>query len=307
MSIAKDLRLPVLVAPMFLVSGVEMVVAAAQAGVLGAFPTPNCRTTAELDRWMAEIAARVDGRPWAVNVITHSSNPRLADDLALIAKYRPPVLITALGSPAAAVATARSYGGMVMADVPNVALARKALAAGADGLACLAAGAGGHTGHLSPFAFISAVRQFHRGPLSIGGGIGDGAGVAAALAAGADMACMGTRFIACDESLAGSEYKQAVVAASIEDIVLSDRVTGTMASWLRASLAAAGYLAGEGDSPDRNYEAGAAAGRWRDIWSAGQGVGAVKQRTPLEGIIDELEAQFRDAVTRLPGLANLHQ
>jgi nitronate monooxygenase len=249
---------------------------------------------------MAEVAARVEGRPWAVNVITHSSNPRLADDLALIAKYRPPVLITALGSPAAAVATAHGYGGMVMADVPNVALARKALAAGADGLACLAAGAGGHTGSLSPFAFVSAVRRFHRGPLSIGGGIGDGAGIAAALAAGADMACMGTHFIACDESLAGSDYKQAVVAAGLEDIVLSDRVTGTMASWLRASLAAAGYLADDGSTPNRNYEAGAAAGRWRDIWSAGQGVGAVRHTAPLEAIIDELEAEYREAVLRLP-------
>lgn len=298
MSIVAELRLPVLVAPMFLVSGIEMVVEAAHSGVLGAFPTPNCRTAEELDRWMGEITARVDGRPWAVNVITHSSNPRLTDDLALVAKYRPPVVITALGSPAAVVETVHGYGGIVMADIPNVALAKKALAAGADGLACLAAGAGGHTGHLSPFAFISAVREFHRGPLSIGGGIGDGAGVAAAIAAGADIACMGTRFIACGESMAAADYKQAVVGSGIEDIVLSDRVTGTMASWLRDSLARAGYL-DDAAAPQRNYGGGDAARRWRDIWSAGQGVGAARDIAPLKVIVDELERDFAKAVARL--------
>jgi nitronate monooxygenase len=299
MSLPFQLRVPVLVAPMFLVSGVEMVVAAAQAGALGAFPTTNCRTTEELDRWMAELSARVDNLPWAVNLITHSSNPRVQDDLAVIAKYRPPLVITALGSPGPVVSTVHGYGGIVLADVPDTGLARKALAAGADGLACLAAGAGGHTGHLSPFAFLSAVRQFHRGPLSIGGGIGDGAGVAAAIAAGADIACLGTRFLACRESLAGEAYKQAVIGAGIEDIVLSDRVTGTMASWLRPSLAAAGYLEPEVAATERRYGAAEEAHkRWRDIWSAGQAVASVPAEERLGEIVATLSVGFDDARRR---------
>ena len=303
MTVIAGLRLPLLVAPMFLVSGVEMVVAAAHAGALGAFPTPNCRTAEQLNGWMDEISARVEHRPWAVNVITHSTNPRLADDLALIAKYRPPVIVSALGSPAAAVATAHAYGGMVLADVPSVALARKALAAGADGLACLTTGAGGHTGHLSPFAFLSAIREFHSGPLSVGGGIADGAGVAAAIAAGADMACLGTRFIACSESMASDGFKQGVIDAAIDDVVLSDRVTGTMASWLKTSLAHAGYLDGANDRPDRTYDGSSAIRRWRDIWSAGQGVGAVRESEPLAAIVAQLRAEFSAAADRLGGVA----
>ncbi len=300
MSLPLALRVPVLVAPMFLVSGVEMVVAAAQAGALGSFPTTNCRTTEEVDRWMSEIAARVGERPWAVNLITHSTNPRLQDDLAVIAKYRPPLVITALGSPAPVVPTIHGYGGIVLADVPDVALARKALAAGADGLACLAAGAGGHTGHLSPFAFLSAVRAFHRGPLSIGGGIGDGAGLAAAIAAGADIACLGTRFLACRESLAGEGYKRAVIGAGIEDVVLSDRVTGTMASWLRPSLAAAGFLDPGGAATERRYGAvDEAHKRWRDIWSAGQAVASVSGEERLAEVIDALAAGMEGARQRL--------
>ncbi|MDM7955111.1 nitronate monooxygenase family protein [Blastomonas sp.] len=300
MKITRDLRLPVLVAPMFLVSGVEMVVAAAHAGILGAFPTPNCRTPAELDDWMNQINARVEGRPWAVNLITHSTNARLGDDLAILEKYQPAMVITALGSPAPVVARVHAYGGMVMADVPDPALAKKALAAGADGLACLATGAGGHTGHLSPFAFISAVRAFHRGPLSIGGGISDGEGVAAAIAAGADIACMGTRFLGASESLASDEYKQAVVAASIGDIVASDRVTGTTALWLRESLAAAGYLDPDTADAARDYgSANDAHRRWRDIWSAGQAVGSVRAIEPVAEIVDQLDTAFRKAAARL--------
>ncbi len=300
MTLPTGLRLPVLVAPMFLVSGVEMVVAAAHSGVLGAFPAPNCRTAAELDEWMAQITGRIGDRPWAVNLITHSTNQRLADDLDLIAKYRPPVVITALGSPAPVVDRVHAYGGIVMADVPDVALARKALAAGADGLACLATGAGGHTGHLSPFAFVSAVRQFHRGPLSLGGGIGDGAGVAAAIAAGADLACMGTRFLAADESLAAADYKAAVIAATIEDIVLSDRVTGTMASWLKASLQSAGYLDRTSDQPRRDYgSATDAHRRWRDIWSAGQAVQNIEANESVASIVAKLSTEFHQVVDRV--------
>ena len=171
---------------MFLISGPELVIAACKAGVVGSFPTPNCRTPAELDAWMTQIVAGVgeNDAPWATNLITHSTNSRLPDDLALVKTHKPPLVITALGSPKPAIETVHSYGGLVFADVVNINLAKKAVAAGADGLVCIGAGAGGHTGHFSPFAFISAVREFFDGPLVIGGGISDGAGIAGAIAAG---------------------------------------------------------------------------------------------------------------------------
>ena len=193
-----NLRLPVVVAPMFLVSGPEMVVAACRAGVVGAFPTPNCRSASDVDDWMTQITARLGpgDAPWAVNLVTHSTNARLADDLAMVAKHKPPIVITALGSPRPAVEAVHAYGGIVLADVVTVALGRKAAGAGADGLVCVSAGAGGHTGMLSPFAFVSALRAFFDGPICVGGGIADGAGLAGAVAAGADLVYMGTRFLA---------------------------------------------------------------------------------------------------------------
>ncbi|WP_291913792.1 nitronate monooxygenase, partial [Limnohabitans sp.] len=194
------LRLPVVAAPMFLVSGPDLVLAACRAGIVGAFPTPNARPIEVLEDWMQQITqglARARNEqppetigPWCANLITHSSNTRLPEDLALIAKYKPPVVVTALGSPKPAIEVVHGYGGMVLADVINLTLARKAVAAGADGLACITAGAGGHTGFLSPFAFVSAVREFFDGVVVVGGGISDGWGVAGALAAGADLVYM---------------------------------------------------------------------------------------------------------------------
>ena len=189
------LRLPVFAAPMFLISGPALVLAACKAGIIGAFPTPNARPISELDAWMRQIteglarardeqAADTIG-PWCANLVTHSSNTRLPEDLELIARYRPPVVVTALGSPKPAIAVVQAYGGKVIADVTSIALARKAVAAGADGLACVSSGAGGHTGSISPFAFVSAVREFFDGQLVVGGGISDGWGVAGAIAAGA--------------------------------------------------------------------------------------------------------------------------
>ncbi len=177
------LRLPVVAAPMFLVSGPDMVIAAANSGIVGAFPTPNCRTADQLDEWMTRIVAETAGATglWAANLVTHSSNPRLADDLALVAKHRPPIVITALGSPAPAVAAVHAYGGIVLADVVNEKLGRKAAAAGADGLVAVSSGAGGHTGSLSPFAFVSVLRSFFDGIVCVGGGIADGAAVAGAV------------------------------------------------------------------------------------------------------------------------------
>lgn len=296
-----NLRLPVVVAPMFLVSGPEMVVAACRAGVIGAFPSPNCRTTAEVDSWMTQITVQLgpDDAPWAVNLVTHSTNDRLADDLAVVAKHKPPIVITALGSPRAAVATVHAYGGIVLADVVTVALARKAAAAGADGLVCVSAGAGGHTGMLSPFAFISALRSFFDGPICVGGGLADGAGVAGAVAAGADLVYLGTRFLAAAESMAVPDYKAMVVASGLEDLIISSAITGTAASWLRPSLVAAGYdpdaLGGRGK---RDY-GGDPARQWRDLWAAGQGVGAVTAIEPVATIVDRLETEFHAASARL--------
>jgi len=296
-----SLRLPVVCAPMFLISGPELVIAACKAGIAGAFPTPNCRTVEELDRWMDQItgALRPGDGPWVANMITHSTNTRLAEDLRLVAEYRPPVVITALGSPRPVMETVKAYGGLVFADVVNMKLARKAAEAGVDGLACVSAGAGGHTGHLSPFAFISAVREFFAGYIAVGGGVGDGAGVAGAIAAGADLVYMGTRFLAAAESLAPPEYKRMVVEAGADDLVVSAAVTGTPASWLRASLVAAGQDPDNlGAAPDRNYTSGGSAKRWRDIWAAGQGVGAVRDVEPTARIVERLEHEYAEAVAR---------
>lgn len=301
------LRLPVVAAPMFLVSGPEMVIAAARAGIVGAFPTPNCRTAEELDAWMARIAAGTVDAPglWAANLVTHSSNLRLADDLALVAKHRPPIVITALGSPAPAVAAVHAYGGLVLADVVTVQLARKAAAAGADGLVCVSAGAGGHTGFLSPFAFISALRAEFDGLICVGGGIADGAGVAGAVAAGADLVYMGTRFIAAEESRAVAGYKDMVVASRLEDLVVSAAITGTPASWLIPSLIACGYdPAALGGPAARDY-GGDVFKKWKDLWAAGQGVGAVAAVEPVAAIVDRIAREFAAAARRLAPRAGI--
>lgn len=298
------MRLPVFAAPMFLVSGPDLVIAACKAGIVGAFPTPNCRTVDQLDQWMTRISAEVGDAPWCANLVTHSTNARLPEDLALVARHKPPFVVTALGSPRPVVETVRAYGGTVIADVTTPQLAQKALAAGADGLACICAGAGGHTGTLSPFAFASAVRAFHDGPLIIGGGISDGAGIAGAIAAGADYVYMGTSFIAAEESMAAQAYKDMVVAAQIGDLLVSAGITGTPASWLKPSLAANGYdPANMPDAPGKAYDStqNQSAKRWADVWSAGQGVGAVTATEPVAAIVDRLDRDYHAARARFLG------
>lgn len=295
------LRLPVFAAPMFLVSGPEMVIAACKAGIGGAFPTTNCRTVEDLDGWMARItgALKPGDAPWIANLITHSTNARLAEDLRLVAKYRPPVVITALGSPRPVMETVKAYGGLVFADVISMTLAKKAAAAGVDGLACVSAGAGGHTGHLSPFAFISAVREFFDGYIAVGGGVGDGAGIAGAIAAGADFVYMGTRFLATTESMAQPAYKQMVIDSGPDDLVISDSVTGTAASWLKPSLRAAGQDPDNLGGPAvRNYASGGDTKRWRDIWAAGQGIESVKAVEPIADVVGQLEREYLAALDR---------
>lgn len=304
-SLLNQLALPVVAAPMFLVSGPDLVIAAGRAGILGAFPTQNCRTPDALDQWLQAITdgLTVDGQvlPWAVNLVTHRTNSRLAADLEIVARYRPPVVITALGSPKPVLETVHAYGGSVIADVADLAMARKAAAAGADGLACISAGAGGHTGSLSPFAFTSAVREFFDGILILGGGISDGYGVAGAIAAGADLVYLGTSFLAAEESLAVTGYKQMVVDCGIDDLIVSAGITGTPASWLRPSLIANGLDPDRLDETglDRDYQAADAARRWKDLWAAGQGLGAVTEIQPVDAIVGRLTDQYQRAAARL--------
>jgi nitronate monooxygenase len=309
------LRLPVVAAPMFLISGPELVLAACKAGIIGAFPTPNARPVSVLADWMQQIteglAQARDAQPaatigpWCANLVTHSSNTRLAEDLALVARFKPPVVVTALGSPKPAIEVVHAYGGLVIADVISVGLAKKAVAAGADGLACVCAGAGGHTGFLSPFAFVSAVREFFDGYVITGGGIGDGWGVAGAVASGADLVYMGTRFIPTAESLAPPEYKQMVVDSGIDDLVVSAGVTGTAASWLKPSLRAQGLDPDNmPDAPGRQYDSNQsfAGKKWTEVWAAGQGLGPIKAVASVATVVDELARDYQQAMNRFKQL-----
>lgn len=306
------LRVPVVSAPMFLISGPALVTAACRAGIVGAFPTPNARPISVLQEWMQQITESLAQArdelgsasvgPWCANLVTHSSNTRLPEDLALIERYQPPIVVTALGSPKPAIEVVHRYGGQVIADVTTLALARKAVAAGADGLACICAGAGGHTGTLSPFAFVSAVREFFDGLVVVGGGISDGWGVAGAIASGADLVYMGTRFIATTESQADPEYKQMLVDSNAEDLLVSAGLTGTPASWLKPSLRKVGIDPDQMPAaPERHYDSNQsfAAKRWMDVWAAGQGLGSIHAVEPVQTVVDGLQRDYAAAMQRL--------
>lgn len=297
-----NLALPAIAAPMFLVSGPDMVIAACRSGVIGSFPTPNARTPEILDQWMAQITAALaaDGNAacWAANLVVHPSNSRLPADLECVLKYKPPLVITALGSPSRVIDVVHSYGGLVFADVNSVSFARKAVASGVDGLVLVAAGAGGHTGQTVGFAFVEEVRAFWDGPLVLGGAISTGQAIRAAEVLGADLAYLGTALIACDESMADPAYKQMVVDAGAESIVPSKGITGVTANWLRPSLIAAGYDPAnmpEDNKPDfENAQDDTKA--WKNLWSAGQGVGAVRSCAPLADVIARLKEEYNAAV-----------
>ncbi|MGL6223414.1 MAG: NAD(P)H-dependent flavin oxidoreductase, partial [Steroidobacteraceae bacterium] len=248
-AITGGMRLPLIAAPMFLVSGPELVLAACRAGIAAAVPTPNARSLEILETWLQQLTAghaaaamAAPGKvgPWALNLVMHSSYDRLGPELELVDRYRPPLVITALGSPARAVEHVHAYGGTVFADVSSLGFARKAAAAGADGLVLVSAGAGGHTGKVSPFAFVQAVREFYDGIIVLGGSIGHGGAVRAAELLGADLAYAGTPFICAEESLATRDYRDMVVRASFEDLVLTKTFTGADAWYLRESIVAAG-------------------------------------------------------------------
>ncbi len=309
------LRLPVVAAPMFLISGPSLVLAACRAGIVGAFPTPNARPISQLFQWMQQITEGLAQArdalgsdllgPWCANLVTHSSNTRLAEDLELIAKFKPPIVVTALGSPKPAIDLVHAYGGVVYADVITLGLAKKAVQAGADGLACVSAGAGGHTGFLSPFAFVRAVREFFDGTVILGGGISDGWGVAGAVASGADLVYMGTSFIATQESLAADAYKQMLVDCTADDLLVSAGLTGTPASWLKPSLRANGLDPDQMPAaPDRRYDSNQsiAGKKWMDVWAAGQGVGHIKSVLPVAKLVDQLTAEYDAARLRLASM-----
>jgi nitronate monooxygenase len=309
--IRNRLRLPLIAAPMFLVSGVELVVAACRNGVIGSFPTANCRSSEQLDAWLDDIDLQLKqaadrGRaaaPMCPNLIVHRSNPRLNDDLATLLRHRPELVITSVGSPAPVLRPLHDIGALVLADVASIRHAERAVKAGADGLVLLTAGAGGQTGWLNPFVFVRAVRQFFHGPIVLAGGISDGHALRAAQALGCDLAYMGTKFIATHESMADARYKDLLVASSADDILLTRAFTGLQTNMLRPSIVAAGF------DPEQLPERGgidiakdidvaardASPKRWRDIWSAGHstsGVGAVLSVTELvEQTLAEYQAR----------------
>lgn len=298
MSIKDRLRIPVIQAPMFLLSGPEMVIASCKAGVIGSFPSPNARTLEQLESWLIQITTEFgdDARiaPWGMNVIMHSSYSRRYQDLELAVKYKAPMVITALGSPKEAVDAVHAYGGKIYADVINIDYARKAASAGVDGLALVCAGAGGHTGQLSPFAFIDEVKTFFDGEIILAGGISSGRSIYAAEVLGADYVYMGTRFIATEESLAQTEYKEMVLDSNASDIVTSKAITGVKANWLRGSLLRSGYdpenmsLPAKVDFTDTANDVK----RWRDVWAAGQGVGVINKVQSIAELVDQLEAEY---------------
>jgi len=289
---SEQLRVPVLVAPMFLVSGPELIIAAAHAGVAAAFPAPNARRVEDLEQWCQEIADALGReRPWATNLIVHRTYDRLESELDVLARYRPGLVITALGSPKRVLDRVHSWGGLVYADCASPTHAQKALAAGADGVVLVCAGAGGHTGAYNPFSFAAEVRGFWDGPMVLAGGICDGRGIRAAEVLGAEMVYMGTRFIATPESLVPEDQRQMVVETGMEDIVLSDSVTGVPANWMRASLERSGHLA----VPDRGADFSGDISEnkaWKHIWSAGHSVAQVRGRATVAEIVEQLTAEY---------------
>ncbi len=306
------LTLPLIAAPMFLVSGVDLVASACAAGVVGAFPTVNCRTTGELDLWLTEIADRNAASaertgqapaPWCANLVVHKSNTRLMDDVAALVRHKPELVIASVGSPAPVIGPLHDAGARVLVDVATIRHAERAVAAGADGLVLLTAGAGGQTGWLNPLAFVRAVRAFYDGPLMLAGGVSDGAALLAAEAAGCALAYMGTKFIATRESMAKDAYKQMLVAARADEIVLTRAFTGLETNMLRPSIVAAGLdpdnLPARGAidiARDISVEARAAKPeRWRDVWSAGHSVSGVDQVRSVADLVARTRAEYEAA------------
>ena len=304
----RNLALPVIGAPMFIVSNPELVIAQCRSGVIGAFPALNARPEATLEEWLVrikgELAADPQAAPFAVNQIIHPSNTRLEHDLALCVKHEVPLIITSLSAPSAVVPYIHSYGGLVFHDVISVRHAEKALEAGVDGLILVCAGAGGHAGTLSPFALVGEIRKFYDGPIALSGAIASGQSILAAQAMGADFAYIGTRFIATEEANAVPAYKQALLDAAAADIVYTPYFTGVHGNYLKQSIVAAGLdptnlPVRDKSAMDFGGAAAAGAKAWRDIWGAGQGVGGIDAVQPAAAVIARMQDEYRAAKATL--------
>ncbi|MDS9471146.1 nitronate monooxygenase family protein [Sporosarcina pasteurii] len=307
----QNLRIPVIAAPMFIISNPKLVIEQCKAGIIGSMPALNARPAAQLDEWLAEITEELaaynaknpdrPAAPFAINQIVHRSNERLEQDMELCVKYKVPIIISSLGAREEIFDAAHSYGGIVFHDVINNTFAHKAVEKGADGLVAVAAGAGGHAGVKSPFAFIQEIREWFDGPLALSGSIATGSSILAAEAMGADFAYIGSPFIATDEARASKAYKQAIVDCTSDDIVYSNLFTGIHGNYLKPSIQAAGLDPDnlpESDPSKMNFgEDGAKA--WKDIWGSGQGIGAIKAVTSTAKYVDKLDKEYLEARDRL--------
>ena len=305
-----SLEIPVIGSPLFIVSGPELVIAQCKAGIVGSFPALNARPAHVLEEWITRIKGELGEyqakhpekkvAPFAVNQICHSSNDRLAHDIDVCTKLEVPIIITSLRPPAEVIDAAHTYGGKVFHDVINVKHAKKAAEQGVDGLILVCAGAGGHAGTLSPFALVREVKQWFNGTVILSGALSDGWGIAGALAMGADLAYMGTRFVATAEANADQAYKDHLVKYAAEDIVYSNLFTGVHGNYLAPSVAAAGLDPNnlpEADKSKMNFGSGGNMKQkaWKDIWGSGQGIGQIKDAPPVAELIDRLKAEYAEA------------
>jgi len=313
-AILKNLRLPVIGSPLFIISGPDLVIAQCKAGIVGSFPALNARPQAMLDEWLHRITEELSAHnranpdrpaaPFAVNQIVHKSNDRLESDLETCAKWQVPIVITSLGAREDLNTAVHGWGGITLHDVIDDRFARKAIEKGADGLIAVAAGAGGHAGRLSPFAIIQEIRQWFDGPLALSGSIATGDAVLAAQAMGADFGYIGSPFIATTEANADQAYKDGIVAGKASDIVYSNLFTGVHGNYLRASIVAAGMdpdALPEGDLKTMDFGGGNGSKpkAWRDIWGSGQGIGAVTEIESVSDRVDRLEREYRAARVRI--------
>jgi nitronate monooxygenase len=314
--ILSRLRLPVIGAPLFIVSNPKLVIAQCTSGIVGSFPALNARPATQLDEWIHEIGEALaawnrghperPAAPFAVNQIVHRSNDRFEADMAVCARRKVPIVITSLGARVELNEAVHAWGGITLHDVIDDRFARKAVEKGADGVIAVAAGAGGHAGRWSPFALLQEVRSWFNGPLILSGAIANGGSVLAAQAAGADLAYVGSPFIATEEANAPDAYKQAIVGSGAADIVYSDLFTGVHGNYLKSSIAAAGLdpenlPAGSLDTMKFGSEGSDKSRAWRDIWGSGQGIGVIDQVRPAADYVDLLAAQYAAAKARLLG------
>ncbi len=305
-SVTGRLRIPAMAAPMFLISGPDLVVEACRAGMIGSFPALNQRTSAGYEEWLKDIRSRLrrDDAPWAAQFAIHQTNKRLNEDLALTIKYQVPIVITTLGITPDVTAAIHSYGGLVFHDAINVRHAKRALETNVDGIIAVSGGAGGHAGTYNPFAFLGELKPLVGDKtLILSGCVTDGASIAGAVAAGADLAYLGTRFINTRESLASERMQQLVIDSDITDIVYSAEVDGMGANWLRQTLPERNLLAGENKERLDIASLFAEPKRWRDILSAGQGVGSIHDSPPVAELIERLIREFSASAKRLQEVA----